>query len=113
MFLPECPTGRRWRLPGGLRSPRLAALPVLLACAAALATALPFAFTHVGSFRHMSHTGDTAGQARLASLPQQPGTWGLGATAGLNLGTAVDGPPQPRSSTLARAWRSLAHSPNG
>lgn len=83
MFLPECPTGRRWRLPGGLRSPRLAALPVLLACAAALATALPLAFTHVGSFRHMSHTGDTAGQARLASLPQQPGTWGLGATAGL------------------------------
>lgn len=52
-------------------------------CTTALAASLPFAFTHVGNFRHMSHTGDTAGKAALASLPQLPGTWGLGATAGL------------------------------
>lgn len=49
----------------------------------ALAAVLPFDFTHVGNFKHMSHTGNTAGQAALASLPQAPGTWGVGATAGL------------------------------
>ncbi len=54
-----------------------------LACTSALAASLPFDFTHVGSFQHMSHTGDTGGKAALASLPQRPGTWGLGATAGL------------------------------
>lgn len=52
-------------------------------CTTALAVSSPFDFTHVGNFKHMSHTGDTAGKAPLASLPQQPGTWGLGATAGL------------------------------
>lgn len=63
--------------------PRLAAALFLTAGLAVVAATLPFDFTHVGNFRHMSHTGDTAGKAALASLPQQPGTWGLGATAGL------------------------------
>ena len=65
----------RWRHP--------AKLVAALACAGVMAASLPFDFTHVGSFRQMNHTGDTAGKAALASLPQQPGTWGVGATAGL------------------------------
>jgi alpha-acetolactate decarboxylase len=55
----------------------------LLAAGMALAASLPFAFHHVGHFKRMSHTGDTAGQAALSSLPQAAGTWGVGATAGL------------------------------
>lgn len=66
---------RRWR-----------AWPLCLALAAActgLALAQPFDFFHVGSFQRMQHTGNTAGQAALATLPQRPGTWGVGAMAGL------------------------------
>lgn len=59
------------------------ALVTGLAAFAAFAAMLPFDFTHVGNFKHMTHTGDTAGKTTLASLPQQPGTWGVGATAGL------------------------------
>ncbi|MDP1781979.1 MAG: acetolactate decarboxylase [Hydrogenophaga sp.] len=55
----------------------------LLAVGIALAASLPFAFHHVGNFKRMSHTGDTAGQAAVSSLPQAAGTWGVGATAGL------------------------------
>lgn len=40
-------------------------------------------FFHAGNFKRMSHTGNTAGVATLASLPQATGTWGVGATAGL------------------------------
>lgn len=47
------------------------------------AYALPFNFTHHGHFLHMMHTGETGGKMALADLPQQPGTWGVGATAGL------------------------------
>jgi alpha-acetolactate decarboxylase len=58
-----------------------------LACAlfagAAWASGLPFSFVHHGNFQRMMHTGDTAGQVELSALSQQPGTWGLGATAGL------------------------------
>lgn len=36
-----------------------------------------------GHFKRMVHTGDVAGQVALATLPQQPGTWGVGAVAGL------------------------------
>lgn len=49
----------------------------------ALATVLPFNFTHHGHFQRMMHTGDTGGKVALADLLQQPGTWGVGATAGL------------------------------
>lgn len=49
----------------------------------ALASALPFNFTHHGHFQRMMHTGDTGGKVALADLSQQPGTWGVGATAGL------------------------------
>lgn len=49
----------------------------------AWSTALPVAFTHHGHFQRMVHSGDTAGQVALSDLPQQPGTWGVGALAGL------------------------------
>jgi alpha-acetolactate decarboxylase len=55
----------------------------LLLAAAAWATGLPFGFVHHGNFQRMVHSGDTAGQVTLAGLPQQPGRWGVGATAGL------------------------------
>lgn len=57
-------------------------LGLALACSG-LVLAQAVGFFHVGSFQRMQHTGDTAGQAPLASLPQRPGTWGVGATAGL------------------------------
>jgi alpha-acetolactate decarboxylase len=49
----------------------------------ALATALPFKFMHYGHFQRMMHTGDTGGKIALGDLSQKPGTWGLGAAAGL------------------------------
>lgn len=55
----------------------------LLLAGAAWASTLPFDFIHHGHFKRMMHTGDTTGQVALAALPQQPGTWGVGATAGL------------------------------
>ena len=64
--------------------PRLRwALASLLLAGTAWAAALPFDFVHHGNFQRMTHGGDTAGQVALAALPQQPGRWGLGATAGL------------------------------
>jgi alpha-acetolactate decarboxylase len=68
--------------PGFLRPMRWTLAPVLLA-GAAWASSLPFDFVHHGHFQRMMHTGDTGGQVSLAALPQQPGTWGVGATAGL------------------------------
>ncbi len=71
------------RLPGqGLRRgwPRLAAATTLLA---GLASAAALDFIHHGDFRRMMHSGRTAGVVDLAALPQGPGQWGLGATAGL------------------------------
>jgi len=63
-------------------------VPGLLACVlfagVAWATGLPFSIVHYGNFQRMMHTGDASGQVMLAALPQQPGTWGVGATAGLN-----------------------------
>lgn len=49
----------------------------------ALAAGLPFDFVHFGSFRRMAHTGDVSGQVAIQDLPQQAGSWGVGATAGL------------------------------
>ncbi|MDP3835846.1 MAG: acetolactate decarboxylase [Hydrogenophaga sp.] len=67
-----------------LKQPAKALLTVgLLVGGIALAASLPFAFHHVGSFKRMSHTGDTAGQVAVSGLPQAAGTWGVGATAGL------------------------------
>jgi len=54
-----------------------------IAAAAAWAAGLPFEFVHHGHFQRMMHTGDTGGQVALADLPQQRGTWGVGATTGL------------------------------
>jgi alpha-acetolactate decarboxylase len=58
-------------------------LTCLLLAGATWASGLPLSFVHHGNFQRMMHTGDTAGQVALSALPQQPGTWGLGATAGL------------------------------
>lgn len=58
------------------------ALAALMA-SAAIASTLPFAFTHFGNFKHMSHTGDTAGKVKLSQVPSTKGTWGVGALAGL------------------------------
>jgi alpha-acetolactate decarboxylase len=105
-----------------------------LACAlfagAAWASGLPFSFVHHGNFQRMLHTGDTAGQVALSALPQQPGTWGVGATAGLkgeivqvdgrllvSPGSDPDGrvqPPQAGEQALlfasgrVQAWRDVA-----
>lgn len=68
--------------PGRLRLSRWILASALLA-GAAWATSLPFEFVHYGYFQRMMHTGDTAAQVALSALPQQPGTWGVGATAGL------------------------------
>jgi alpha-acetolactate decarboxylase len=54
-----------------------------LLAAAAGAWAASSGLFHVGNFRRMMHTGDTAGQKALAQVPQQAGTWGVGATGGL------------------------------
>lgn len=58
-------------------------LTCLLLAGAARAGGLPFSFVHHGNFQRMMHTGESAGPVALSALPQQPGTWGLGATAGL------------------------------
>ena len=42
----------------------------------------PFDFRSFGSFRRISHTGDTSGQVKLADLPQTAGHWSMGALAG-------------------------------
>lgn len=55
----------------------------IVAATAALASSLPFNFVHHGHFQRMMHTGDTGGKVALAALPQSPGSWGVGATAGL------------------------------
>ncbi|MGE0099062.1 MAG: acetolactate decarboxylase [Hydrogenophaga sp.] len=55
----------------------------LAASGLALAASGHFDFFHVGNFKRMSHSGDTAGVAAVASLPQAGGTWGVGAIAGL------------------------------
>jgi len=54
-----------------------------LAASACSASPLPFDFIHHGHFQKMMHSGDSGGRVRLADLPQAPGTWGLGAVAGL------------------------------
>jgi alpha-acetolactate decarboxylase len=58
-------------------------LACVLLAGASWASSFPFAFVHHGNFQHMMHTGDTSGRVALSALPQQGGTWGLGATAGL------------------------------
>lgn len=62
---------------------RMAVVIVALLMGAAWAGALPFAFVHHGNFKHMMQTGDASGQVDLGALPQEPGTWGLGATGDL------------------------------
>lgn len=64
------------------RSARWLAATLLLS-GVAWGTDLPFGFVHHGNFKRMSHSGDTAGKVALAALPQQPGAWGVGATADL------------------------------
>lgn len=61
----------------------LLAVITIAAVGMAWATGLPPGFTHHGNFQRMVHGGDTDGQVALASLPQQSGTWGVGALAGL------------------------------
>ncbi len=72
----------RYRL--SLRNPMFGlTAALLLAGAAAWAAMPPFEFSAFGSFKRMNHTGDTGGQVRLQDLPHGPGTWGVGALAGL------------------------------
>lgn len=63
--------------------PALAAAVILLTGVAAGAAGLPFDFIHFGNFTRMNQSGHSGGEVALAKLPQRPGDWGLGATAGL------------------------------
>lgn len=63
--------------------PAFAAVVVLLTGGATMATGLPFDFIHFGNFTQMNQAGHTDGVVALSKLPQGPGNWGLGATAGL------------------------------
>lgn len=56
---------------------------LLLGLLAGLAQAAPGDLTHYGSFQKMMHLGDTSAKVNLSALGQEPGTWGLGALAGL------------------------------
>lgn len=40
-------------------------------------------FAHYGNFKQMMHSGETKGQVSLSKLSTSPGTWGVGALAGL------------------------------
>lgn len=71
MTIPSLTSTLRWLLAG------------IAAAGTAWAAGLPLGFTHHGNFQRMVHSGDTEGQVALAALPQQPGTWGVGALAGL------------------------------
>jgi len=62
---------------------RSLAIGLLALTAAAQAVAAGFDVAAFGSFKRMSHTGDTAGQVKLADLPQAAGNWGVGALARL------------------------------
>lgn len=66
---------RRWR--------RHLVAAISLGAAVVVWAALPAGFSHHGNFQQMVRSGDTAGRVALAALPQQPGFWGVGATAGL------------------------------
>lgn len=57
-------------------------LTLVLGSAAWAQSAAP-EFIHHGHFRQLMHSGDTRGRIALDTLPQQPGWWGVGATAGL------------------------------
>ncbi len=61
----------------------LAVAIVLLTGVAAVAAGLPFDFIHFGNFTRMNQSGHSGGEVLLSRLPQRPGDWGLGATAGL------------------------------
>lgn len=63
--------------------PRHGLIAALLLAGSAWASSLPFAFVHHGNFQRMMHTGNASGVIALMALPQQSGTWGVGATAGL------------------------------
>jgi alpha-acetolactate decarboxylase len=63
--------------------PAFAAGVVLLTGVAAVAAGLPFDFIHFGNFTRMNQSGHSGGEVLLSKLPQRPGDWGLGATAGL------------------------------
>jgi hypothetical protein len=55
----------------------------VLVFTAAIAGGVRFDVVAFGSFRRLSHTGDSSGQAKLADLPNSAGSWGVGALAGL------------------------------
>jgi alpha-acetolactate decarboxylase len=54
-----------------------------LAAGLAFAASALFDFAAFGNFKRMTHSGDTRGQVALSALPTGPGTWGVGALAGL------------------------------
>ena len=62
---------------------KLSALTVSASILFASAHAQAQDFVHYGDFKHMSHTGDTEGQVSLSKHSNAPGTWGVGALAGL------------------------------
>jgi alpha-acetolactate decarboxylase len=63
--------------------PAYGLLTCLLFAGLVSASGLRLSVLHHGNFQRTMHTGDTAGQVALSVLPQQSGTWGVGATAGL------------------------------
>ncbi len=65
------------------RRHRITATVALMTGLAAVAAGLPFDFIHFGNFTRMNQSGHAGGEVQLARLPQRPGDWGLGATAGL------------------------------
>jgi alpha-acetolactate decarboxylase len=75
-----------WHLPESdfpMRLKSVTGLFAALATAGVLASAGFSDFVHFGNFKRMMHTGDTTGKVFLTDLPQEPGRWGVGATAGL------------------------------
>jgi alpha-acetolactate decarboxylase len=62
----------------------LTLLAALAAAAAAAAhSAAPAAVQAYGNFKRMAHTGDTGAKVALRELPAKPGTYAVGALAGL------------------------------
>jgi len=66
-----------------LRRGALAVALIGTASSVALAAGARFDLVHFGHLDRMLQAGDTRGHVKLASLPQSPGHWGLGALAGL------------------------------
>jgi alpha-acetolactate decarboxylase len=59
-------------------------IAALIGCAAPRASLTNPNIQHFGNFTEMSKSGNTAGRASFSEVNQVPGTWGIGALAGLH-----------------------------